>query len=794
MKGRDDSRLESERRLYREKLRQQRENQNVQAASNVRTSTKRRPAKRSKLNRKPAFIVLSVMLVFFAALITYRLYEIQIVNNTLYAQEAVAQHYRLITENPIRGEILDRNGNELAGTTYVYRIGVTPKDVRSITKIVKKEDIAAKIAECLQLNAAEVLTELEKDSTYIQLKKDVPSDQAIALKAYLKEDDIGGVRIDSEPRRFYTSGTLASQVIGFANYNQSNLIGQLGVEMQYNTILTGEPGYTYVETDNYTMGELPFSVPTSLRAKNGLNVVLNIDVNIQQIAQEELENAITQNNITDGGSVIVMNPYTGAVLAMASYPFFSSSDPTACPAGFDPSTWDANNNETDFDILTEKVWRNRAIADTFEPGSTMKAVTASMALEESLSKESDLMSDAPIEVASWTIRCYKTPNHGLETLQQGFWNSCNPIFAQLARKVGVSRFYDYLQTFGLKAVTGIDLPVEGIGILHQNPTEIDMMTFSYGESSTVTPIQMATAYCVFANGGNLVKPMVVKAITDKEGKIVQETTTQTVRKVLSESTTLRIRELLKGVVLYGTGSAAYIEGYSIGGKTSTSTDDNGVHTLSFIGISPADNPELVVLVVLNKPADNKLTSTVAAKACGQIISRSLEYMGVARIYSNQDVSRLTATTSVPNVAGMTYKDAISKLTALGLKAEAGNSAMGSDTVVHYQYPATDTPLHKAGLVVLYPETAPVEQMVVVPNFSGKNVNECISAAAGVGLNIKIAAGCLGVAVSQDVVPTIDSDGIIVEANRLKRGSIVSISFEASEETNEEEVAQTAETE
>ena len=273
---------------------------------------------------------MSVILVLFAALITYRLYQIQVVNNTLYAQEAVAQHYRLITENPIRGEILDRNGNELAGTTYVYRIGVTPKDVRSITKIVKKADIAAKIAECLQLNAADVLTELEKDSTYIQLKKDVPSDQAVALKAYLKEDDIGGVRIDSEPRRFYTTGTLASQVIGFANYNQSNLVGQLGIEMQYNSILTGEPGYTYVETDNYTMGELPFSVPTSLRARNGLNVVLNIDVNIQQIAQEEMENAITQNNITDGGSVIVMNPYTGAVLAMASYPYFSSSEPTAC--------------------------------------------------------------------------------------------------------------------------------------------------------------------------------------------------------------------------------------------------------------------------------------------------------------------------------------------------------------------------------------------------------------------------------------------------------------------------------
>lgn len=787
MQGRDGHQRELDPRLRREIQRQRRQPPENTVRRRTPARSSRRDARggggRPRTRRSPVFILLSVALLAFSVLLAYRLYEIQIVNYAVNAEKATKQHYEKVVETPRRGLIIDSNGVELAGTTYVYRIGITPKDMRSITKNISKDEIAANVAGCLNLTKEAVATEMAKeDKTYIQLKKDVPSSEAEALKAYIDDMDIGGIRIDSEARRYYTNGTLGSQVIGYTRYSEKQLIGQLGIELQYNNVLTGTPGYTYVETDNYSSkGALPFSAPTSLRAQDGQNVVLNLDINIQKIAQEELENAIKTYDITAGGTIIIMNPYTGAVLAMASYPYFSSEDPAACPAGQDAATWDSTL-KANIDYLSSQVWRNRAISDTYEPGSTMKALTASMALEEGLTTEKEAMVDAPLHLASWTINCSHVGGHGPETMEQGFWRSCNPIFAQLSLRVGLTRFYQYVRAFGLMGETGVDLPAEGTGILHQNPTEIDMATLSYGESSTVTPLQLATSYCVFANGGNLVQPRIVKAITDSDGNIVKEYQPETIRQVLSESTTARIRELLKGVVLYGTGSAAYVEGYAIAGKTSTSTDDSGDHTISFIAVAPADNPEIVALVVLNKPESKDLTSKGAAKTCGQVVSRTLEYLGVSRQYSDSDISRLNKRTAVPDVTGMTYSEARKALSTLGFQAEAGDTAMGDSTLVKYQYPAAKAELHDKGLVILYPVAAPAEAMVAVPDFTGKTVNECISSAAESGLNIRIVGNCLGVAVSQDPLPTYSTSGAAGgTTNRLKQGSIISISFAAVEE-------------
>ncbi len=382
-----------------------------------------------------------IFVLLFAGLLVYRLYNIQIVEHATFAETAAGQHYKKVAENPKRGRILDRNGLELAGTTYVYRIGVTPKDVYSITKNISRQEIADNIAACLNLDSHDVLIELEKtESTYIQLKKDVPRAEAEALLTYKRNADIGGIRIDAEPHRYYTNGSLASQVIGYTNYDNGNLIGQLGIELQYNALLTGEPGYTYVETDNYLgRGELPFSVPTSLRAKDGQNIILHLDVNIQKIAQEILAKAVKLYDVTQGGSILVMNPHTGAVLAMASYPYFSSSEPTARPDFILADEWEAMSDER-IDFLSSEVWRNKAISNTYEPGSTMKAITASIALEEALTNESEIMNDAPLRVLDWKIECWYKPSHGLESLQQAFWNSCNPVFAQLRKGSGSPDF------------------------------------------------------------------------------------------------------------------------------------------------------------------------------------------------------------------------------------------------------------------------------------------------------------------------------------------------------------------
>ncbi len=725
--------------------------------------------------------MISLLLVAASFILIYRLYGIQVSDYAIYAEEAVGQQFKMILENPKRGAILDSNNVELAGTTYVYRIGVTPKDVYSLSKDIDTRTIAASIADCLEMDADEVYAVLlQEDKTYVQLKKDVPREQADALKAYKASLQIGGIAIDAEPRRYYTTGMLASQVIGYTNYNAGNLVGQLGIEMAYNDILTGEPGYTYVETDNNLYGELPFSVPTSLQARDGQNIVLNIDINIQKIVQEELESAIKANDIEEGGTVIVVNPYTGAVLAMASYPYFSSSDPTGCPEGLDESAWNGSDAAS-IEYLTSTVWRNRAISDSFEPGSTMKAVTAAIALEEGLTDEQEVMSDSSLRLLGWTISCAHAGGHGMETMQQGFWRSCNPIFAQLALRTGIEKFYDYIRAFGFVGITGVDLPAESTGILHTDPTELDMATLSYGESSTVTPIQMVSAYCVFANGGKLIEPMLVKAVTNAGGDITREIQPQTVRQVISEDTAARIRELLKGVVLYGTGTAAYVEGYAVAGKTSTSTADDGYHTLSFAGIAPADNPEIVTLVVLNKPSDKDLTSKAAAAASGRIISRTLEYLGIARQYTDQDVSRLAKSVSVPDVTGMTYDNAVRTLKTAGLDAMSGSGNLAAGTTVEFQWPAFGTELHDGGLVVLYDMRDPEQDLAIVPDFTGKNVSECLSAAREAGLNIRIEGDCLGFASGQDPAPTYGTASDSETDSRLNRGSIITIRFATIEE-------------
>ncbi|MDD4460754.1 MAG: penicillin-binding transpeptidase domain-containing protein [Eubacteriales bacterium] len=722
--------------------------------------------RKSRTGRRVTVAVLSLVMLFFAGYLVHQLYQIQIVNHGVYADRAASQLYKKIAEQPQRGRILDRNGIELAGTTYVYRIGVTPKDVRSISGTVTSDQIAQRVADILELDRNDVKAALaQEDETYIPLASDVSRPQADLLNEYKSEHQIGGIRIDAEPKRYYTNGQLASQVIGFTRHGDENLTGQLGIELYYNDLLTGQPGYTYGETDNYSMGGLPFTVPTSLRAKNGENLMLNLDINIQKIVQEELEKTIRLYDITQGGVAIVMDPYTGAILAMADYPYFSSEKPTEQPVTWQGESWDTSDPAT-IEYLSASVWRNRAISDGYRPGSTMKALTLAMTLEEANATINREFNDAPIQVRGETISCHNKVGHGHETLEQAFWRSCNPVFAQLSLQLGVDRFYDYVHAFGLRDKTNIDLPAESTGLIHSQPTELDMATFSYGESATVTPLQLVTAFCTFANGGRLVQPMIAKASLDEQGQTLREYRNETVRNVIADTTAAQVKDMLSGVVMFGTGSGAYVEGYSVGGKTSTATYVEGssvtgqpsdnpddYYTLSFASIAPTETPEIVTLVVLYKPENQKLSSSIAARTNGQIVSRTLEYLGTEREYSENDVSRLSAVAPVPNLSGLTYAQAGFELMEQGFRAQAGESGMGDGTIVRYQWPAAGTELHAKSLIYLYPEEPAEDILVTVPDFTGKNVHECIRAAADAGLNIRIDGDSLGLAVDQNPLPS-----------------------------------------
>lgn len=711
-------------------------------------------------NRRGWILFIGICALMGCFYLIYSLYDVQINQYEEYSKLASQQHWKRIEDTPIRGDILDANGNVLASTTYVYTVGITPSDVLPESSKLDAAKLANDFAAILGIDVKTVSDALAKtDATYIQLAKNISKEQIDAFYAYVKDNGIGGTTVDPVAKRYYTKGTLAAQILGYATANDGVLVGQLGIESQYNSELTGKEGYTYVEVDNYYSSALPYSPPTTINKEDGYNVVLNIDENIQKIAEDACKDVYDVYDVQDGVTAIVMNPYTGAVLGMASYPDFDPNAPTAVPAWVDPAVWSTMSEDDQIAYIMSKAWRNRAISDTYEPGSTFKAFTTAIALEEGLTYEDELFSDAPIVSGDYTISCWmqKTEgtNHGIETMKKAFENSCNPIFVQLAQRIGITKYYEYIHNFGFYDTTGIDLPAEGVGIFHKNPTLIDLQALSYGESSTVTPLQLANAYCALVNGGKLMTPHVAKCLTDQDGNVVKEYEPEAIRTIFSENTADRVRALMEGVVSEGTGSAGYVEGYKVAGKTSTSTIETGeyagLHVLSFGCYAPSDDPQIVVLVVVNKPADKLVGSSCATRAAAKIISKTLDYMGTPRVYADGDYEKLTTLYTIPDVSGKTYKEARALLytDAGGFTVIAGEDNMTDDTIIQSTFPQAGELIYRNGCVVLYSAAAAEKKQVVIPDFTGKNIAECIREAAISGVNYVIDSGDpQGVVISQ----------------------------------------------
>lgn len=711
------------------------------------------------VKRKAWVLLVGILATLFAAILVSELYQIQVVHYDKYALMASQMHWRRIRDIPVRGDILDSNGNVLASTTYEYTVGITPKDVRSIQNKISEDEIATLLSQYLHLDRENVVNALlQKEASYIQLAKKLSKDDIEKLRLFMTEYSLGGIKIDSDPKRYYVYGDLAAQVIGFADQSENTLIGQYGVEAYYNSVLSGMEGYTYVEVDNYS-GALPYSPPTTIEKKDGQNIVLNIDMNIQKIAEKACDDAFYAYEPKEGVCAIVMEPYTGAILAMASSPDFDLNNPRGCPQAIHPFIWDSITDEEKMQRLMSGFWRNRVISDTYEPGSTFKVLTTAIALEEGLTYEDEIFSDAPIQVSEMhTISCWREHeggNHGMETLKQAFERSCNPVFVQLANRIGISKYYQYVRNFGFYDKTGVDLPAEEKGIFHMNPNVIDLASLSFGESSTVTPLQLANVYCALVNGGTLMTPQVAKYLTDTNGNIIKEFAPKPVKTIFSEQTADRVKAMMKTVVTEGTGTAGYVEGYRVAGKTSTSTidvgDDKGMHVLSFGCYAPYDNPAIVVLVVINKPMDNDLGSSSATKVAAGIVSSTLEYLGVKRILSESDYSKMVLKFELPDVTGMSYKQARQTLYKEGFTAVAGDDNMTDDCEVKSMYPTSDMIIYRNGVVVLYatePETAQLK-MVMVPDFIGKNITECLRLARESGVNINIRGNAAGVVISQN---------------------------------------------
>ena len=504
--------------------------------------------------------------------------------------------------NPKRGTIYDATGkNILAVSATVETVSVNPTNIKEEDK----EKVAKAFSEIFELDYEKTLAKVKKRSSIETIVKKVDKEKTDKLRIWMKENNITtGINIDEDTKRYYPNNELASHFIGFCGSDNQGLDG---IEAKYEDVLKGTQGRIIKVTDAKG-GEIGKEGEDYISAVDGKDIVVSIDMTIQSIAEKYLKQACIDNVCTDGGNVVMMNPKTGDILAMATYPSYNLNTPYEITDEELKSNWESLT-ATERSTNLQAMWRNKAIADTYEPGSTFKLITASAALQEGITttdKEGEFSCTGGIEIAGVRIKCWRYYRpHGSESLRQALMNSCNPVFIGLGQKIGVSKYYEYLNKFGFLSKTGIELPGEAKGIFLKEDKvgPVELATISFGQRFEVTPLQMVTAVSAIANKGEKMKPRVVKQIIDTKTGEVEEKEPISEGRVIDEKTANDVLSMMESVVAEGTGKNAKVAGFRVGGKTGTSED--GVNTnkyvTSFIGVAPISDPQVVVLVTLYNP-------------------------------------------------------------------------------------------------------------------------------------------------------------------------------------------------
>ena len=604
--------------------------------------------------------------------------------------------------NPKRGTIYDVTGkNILAISSSVETVTVNPGNIKKEDK----EKVAKKLSELFELDYETVLKKVTKRSSIETIIKKVDKEKTDELRRWMEENNIlTGINIDEDTKRYYPNSNLASQVIGFCGTDNQGLDG---IEAKYDEELKGEKGSIRRQTDAKG-GEIGEEGENYIPAVDGNDLVLTIDLNIQSIVEKYLEEACIDNKCTDGGNVVVMNPQNGDILAIATYPSYNLNEPFEAYTDELKQNWE-NMSQQDKTLTLQGVWRNKAIADTYEPGSVFKLITASAALEEKITdtdNEGEFSCNGGIEVAGVRIKCWRYYRpHGQESLRQALMNSCNPVFIGLGQKLGVDTYYKYLEKFKLLEITGIDLPGEAGSIfLKQDKVgPVELATISFGQRFEITPIQLVTAVSAIANGGTSIKPRVVKQIINSKTNEITNVPVEKEQTVISKETSEKVLSMMESVVSEGTGKNAKVAGYRIGGKTGTSED--GVNTnkyvTSFLGVAPIDNPQVVLLVTLYNPTGEggHQGGGVAAPVGGQILSEVLPYLEVNKVEEIEIVEEVQA----PDVLGKSLAEAEKILKENGLEAVyeiEGEEIDKENTYIKEQTPKAGIKVNKGSKMYL----------------------------------------------------------------------------------------------
>ena len=655
-----------------------------------------------------------------------------------------------------RGTIYDSTGKALAISVDVDTISVNPEYIKAKGKDGKSDDeatdelkqkMADKMAEIFELDREEVYKKLTSSNSVETIVSKVETDKVSELETWLKENNAtAGINIDADVKRYYPYNNLASNVIGFCGSNNQGLDG---IELSYDDVLKGTSGRLTTAID-VTREAIPDQNEEYIAPENGSNIYLTIDSNIQTIAEKYLKQAVEENECERGGNVIIMDPSDGSILAMATYPDYNLNDPYT-PNEWYSEGWDELSQQDQTNRLYS-MWRNRAVVDTYEPGSTFKTITASIALEENVAEtdtQGDFFCSGYEMVADRRINCSNLAGHGSQTLRNALENSCNPALIQVGQRIGVEKFYDYLEAFGFFDKTGVDLPSEGTSSFwsQENVGPVELATMSFGQRFTITPLQLITAISSIANDGILVTPHVVKQIENPETGTVTKVETKEVRQVLSKDTADKMKDIMKSVVEEGGGSYAQVKGYSVGGKTGTSEPNpdrpEEGYVASFVAIAPVEDVKVVCLLTLYDPqSSNHYGGSIAAPAVSQILSEVLPYLDIP---SNEVVGTSTMqTVNTPDVVNKTVAEAQKKLQEVGLEYSTNASA---DDIVTEQVPPKGTVLTEGGVVKLYAEGKDERVSQSVPDLKGVSFEQAKIMLKAKNLNI--ASTGSGIVIAQD---------------------------------------------
>lgn len=717
--------------------------------------------------------ILAVVIAFLFGLDAFRVFYLQMVSGDELAAKAESQQLSDTQIPAKRGTIYDCDGNVLAQSATVWDVYIDPSNIDTEEKRTLVVDGLSQILEYDEEKKAELLETTKKDTKYAVIEKQVENDKKEEIAAYVAEHNLGWViRTTENTKRYYPYGSLASSVLGFVGGDNQGLSG---LESYYNKNLTGTNG-RIITVKDANLNKLPTDYETSIDAIDGNSLVLTINQNIQYYLEKDLRNTLEQYQCK-GAYGIVMDCNTGAVLAMSSLPDFDCNEP-----------YKVTYNKVKKEIKKKKgkqaqavaesaaiqnQWRNFTVSDTYVPGSVFKTFIACAALEENVvSLDTTFNCTGAIQVEKWRMRCHNHSGHGTQTFTQGLENSCNPFFITVGQKLGVHNYFKYFEAFGFTQKTDIDLPGEAVPQYYEEDQYgiVELSSASFGQTNSLTPIEVCTGICAIANGGKLVKPYVVSEIKDENGNTVSKTQKKEIRRVISEETSKKVRGMMQSVVDNGTGKNGYVAGYSVGGKTGTSTKlgeskagEKDKYIMSFAAIAPSDKPQIAMLIIVDEPNEDSGGGALCAPIAAQVIEQTMHELNIEPKYSEKEQKLLSVKT--PNVIGKSVSAAKNTMEGANLKVKV----VGSGKKVLRQSPNSNSTIPTNGVVVLYTDKNE-SKTVKVPDFSGLTISEVNAKASAAGLNVEIRGNNLS---SSSVVAYSQS---AEKGSKAEIGSVIRVSF------------------